>query len=166
MNASGASLAAFVALALALAAAVVPWPGGGAAAQVFATLLPALVIHYWTLRGSDGLPVGVAFAAGLVVDVLSGGPLGFWALVYVAAWLAARLSQPWRDSTPLGRWALTALAIAGVVAIAWAVASLWLGRPGPIEDLALGGLWAGLLYPLLAAPLRLLAGPAPRFVEV
>ena len=64
--------------------AVLPWglPPDG---RFVLPLLPFIAIHYWTSRHPEKLAEWVPFAAGLTVDVLSNGPLGYWSLIYLTA---------------------------------------------------------------------------------
>lgn len=98
-----------------------------AAAHPFAAMaepwLPAVMIYYWTLRRPDLTPPGLSFIAGLALDLLSGGPLGLWALSLIGLTLGARLVRPWAEGASLVRrtalfaLALTAMILAALVAL-------------------------------------------------
>jgi len=90
------------------------WPAGGVAA-VTAGLLPVVLIGFAARPTLTPHNLVVTCAAGLVVDAVSGGPLGQWALVYaLAAALAPRL-------TGSGSGLRKACGLAGLVAMAAAI---------------------------------------------
>jgi rod shape-determining protein MreD len=47
-------------------------------------LLPAIAIHHFSLYEADRLPGWAVLLLGLFMDLLTGGPLGIWAAVFVA----------------------------------------------------------------------------------
>jgi rod shape-determining protein MreD len=80
-------------VSLAIAVLIAAAPGGQGAFPV-AALVPVMVIYYWVVTGAGGLPFVLVFAAGIVLDAVSYGPFGGWALVYVAvALLAATVAE-------------------------------------------------------------------------
>ncbi|MDZ4842008.1 MAG: hypothetical protein SH859_07685 [Hyphomicrobium aestuarii] len=90
------------------------WPAGGVAAAA-AGLLPVVLIGLAARPTLTLHHLVVTCAAGLVVDCVSGGPLGQWALVYaLAAALAPRLAGS-------GSVSRKACGLAGLVAMAAAV---------------------------------------------
>jgi rod shape-determining protein MreD len=80
-------------LALALLLMLVPLPG---VLEPFKPYWPALVLLYWTLESEDRVTLGLAFAIGLVADLLNGVVLGeqalrLCALVFIALRFRSRL---------------------------------------------------------------------------
>lgn len=133
--------------------AVLPWglPPDG---RFVLPLLPFIAIHYWTSRHADRLSEWVPFAAGLSVDVLSDGPLGYWSLIYLVGYAIALEAQLVKGTGPFGRWLLF-LASLGVLALAaWAIASLYYLELAEWRPFAWAALLAGLAYPPLAFLLR------------
>ncbi|MBI1239743.1 MAG: rod shape-determining protein MreD [Alphaproteobacteria bacterium] len=67
--------------------------------------LPLMAIHYWGLVRPDLMPPLAVFFIGLSFDILSGGPVGLYAFVYLATYavllsqrrliLARLMHQPW-----------------------------------------------------------------------
>lgn len=87
-NASGGWLGAWMALVLALTLSIVPLPG---ALAPFRPDWVALVLVYWALVSDRAFALVVAFAAGLMLDTLTGALLGQHALALLAvAYLAQR----------------------------------------------------------------------------
>lgn len=145
-------------LALLTAAAVAPWPGAGS--NLFAAMLPAAFLHYWALRRASVIPEIAVFFSGLAVDIVSGGPAGFWTLVYVSAWLTGLLGRAWADiGWKPGRWALYAVGMTAVAGVIYGLGNL-LGSPvASLGELSLATVWLVAIYPALASQLRLIDGP-------
>jgi rod shape-determining protein MreD len=82
-----------------------------------------LVFVFWTGLRFPFIPgVGLAFAGGLFVDLLSGSPVGLFAIIYCSTFVACGyLNAVFQIDTPAGR-AVTifaaALASAGIVVLA------------------------------------------------
>lgn len=132
--------------------AALPW--GLPAGERFALpLLPVVAIHYWTLRHDAWIPEWCVFLAGLTLDVLTQGPLGYWALIYLAAHLVATTSARFAGPGPWFRLLLLAGALLVVTFIAWLVSSMYfmeLADPRPyIVGAVLAGVAALGLLPLL-----------------
>ena len=102
---------------------VMPW-GLGPSFQFAMPAMPFAAIHYWT-RARDGhMSTWMVFAAGLTVDVLSYGPLGYWAMIYLAGLtLTILLQRSSSDSGSITGLASFTFVIAGLLFSAWALAS-------------------------------------------
>lgn len=125
-------------LALATLAAIVPL-GLGADWRFVPALLLLAVVHYWADHRSNGpgtpaLPAPLTFAAGLAVDAMTNGPLGYWALAYLGGATLTHLTGPHLARLGLGRWPRFVAVTALVGGLAWATASLYfasLAAPWP-----------------------------------
>jgi len=71
------SLATF--LLVFLSVTPLPIPSYGAVAPA----LPMIAIYYWATHRPDLLPFTVVFVAGLLLDILAGGPLGLHSFVFL-----------------------------------------------------------------------------------
>lgn len=71
------SLATF--LLVLLSVTPLPIPSYGAVAPA----LPMIAIYYWATHRPDLLPFTVVFVAGLLLDILAGGPLGLHSFVFL-----------------------------------------------------------------------------------
>ena len=155
-------------LLLVVLAAAIPW-GLGESHGLMLAALPFAALHYWARIDPGTAPPGLAFLTGLAVDLLGRGPLGYWALVYLAG-LAATQLPVLAGAQPgfLGRWVNFALASVPFWLTAWIVASLYLAEAAPV----LGMLWAlGLaiaIYPLIGALLGIIEPlvAAPRSINL
>lgn len=127
--------------------------------RFFLPLLPVVAIHYWTLRHDAWLPEWVVFLAGLAVDILTHGPLGYWALIYLIAHLTATLSARLKAKGTLARLMLLGFAIVLVTFVSWAVASIYFFDVLDIAPYIKGALLASLCALLFVLPiLRILDG--------
>jgi rod shape-determining protein MreD len=144
-------LAAFISIGVLALLAALPW-GLPPDDRFFLPLLPVVAIHYWSLRHPGLVPEWYVFLAGLLLDVLTHGPLGYWPLVYLTAHMAAVLSAPLASRGVMMRLALFGFALIGVVATAWMIASVYFLERADIGPYAIGAalaaLSAGLLIPL------------------
>lgn len=141
-------------------AAAVPW-GVPMEEHPFArylvSFLPFLAIHFWLDTRPSAMPPVIAFAAGLVMDVVTRGPLGFWASVFLVGQLVVALrGRRWGSGVLAGSagFAATTSVLALVI---WTIASAYHLRPldpTPIAGMALAAI---CLYPLVALILGLLA---------
>lgn len=112
------------AIFLAVLIAALPWGLPADLAQAL-PLLPYVVIHSLVERRPWAVPDWLVFLAGLALDVLGQGPLGYWALVFLAGFVCVRsASQPGQPS--LGRGLLVlAATLAVLVVLQWLVTSLY-----------------------------------------
>ena len=104
--------------------AILPW-GLPTADRFVLPLLPVVAIYYWTLDRDAWLPEWIIFLAGLLLDVLTQGPLGYWALVYLVAYVVAVYCSRFELDTTAQRLALFAGAIVAVTLFAWLAASAY-----------------------------------------
>jgi rod shape-determining protein MreD len=150
--------------------AILPWglPTGD---RFVLPLLPIVAIYYWTLDRDAWLPEWAIFLAGLLLDVLTQGPLGYWALVYLVAYIMAVICSRLRVETALRQLTLFAGAMVAVTLFAWLAASAYFielldigpyarGAGAAVLVAALVALAAGLLRAagISARPVRLSRG--------
>jgi rod shape-determining protein MreD len=105
-------------------AAILPW-GLPSDYRFVLPLLPVVAIYYWTRDDAAWLPEWVLFLCGLLLDVLTQGPLGYWALVYLVAYIAAVYASRSAIESPRGKVALFTTAIITVTFFAWLAASAY-----------------------------------------
>lgn len=112
-------------------------------------IIPLVVVFFWSIYAPDYMPSVGVFFIGLFQDLLTGGPLGLWAVVYLVTQFIV-MSQ---RSYFLGReqqvvWLGFALAALGASLIFWLVMSLMSGVLLPY-----GGLFAQMAATVLIYPL-------------
>ncbi len=141
---------------LLIIAAIIPW-GGPAWAEMAVALLPVCGIYFWSVRRPQLMPAVLVFVLGIMLDVLTHGPLGIWACAGLMAALAGRVV---RRVQPRIGWTSSAVCLVATLAASTAlVGALEAGfawRPMPALLYAQALLAACLAYPLLAGLLSLL----------
>ncbi len=146
-------IAPFASLAILTLVAALPW-GLPPEDRFFLPLLPIVAIHYWSLRHGSLIPEWAVFLAGLTLDVLTHGPLGYWSLIYLVAHSLAILSAPIASRGVAARIGLFALALVAVTVMAWAVSSVYFLEPADWRPYAFGAGLAGIAALLLVPLLR------------
>ncbi len=116
--------------------------------------LPFAIIYFWTREHPRLIPAFIVFLAGITVDVLTHGPLGYWAIVYLTgvalAWFFDAVQE--RFGGPRGAAAVIVI-LPLVAATGWLLASLYFGRPVAWQPMALAAAGLALAYPLLVLTL-------------
>lgn len=137
--------------------AALPW-GLPSEDRFFLPFLPVIAIHYWGLRRPERVPEWFVFMAGLCLDTLTHGPLGYWALVYLAAYAFGVLSQPFGNNSFLARTGLFVASLLAVAFTAWAAASLYFVEFADWMAFARGAGLAGVAAILIVPLLYVLEG--------
>ncbi len=114
---------------LILACACVVLPSLPWFAQPPVPLAPLWCAYGWAAEGDDRWPAPVALALmGLVQDQLAGGPLGFYALIFVSAYGVGKLAaSTMRSANLISPWVGFAATAAGACVIAAGLATAVLG---------------------------------------
>lgn len=112
-------------------------------------LFPFMAIYFWSMTRPEYMPYIAVFLIGLFQDLLTGGPVGLWALTYLLS--VVFLSTQVEIIAGRGRsvmWAGFVLAILMVTILVWIFARIALG-PNP----AGGHLVTEMVLSVLAYPL-------------
>lgn len=128
----------------------VPW-GLPASTAFVLPLATGMLIFLHAVRPKVMLPPWVAFLAGVLTDILTGGPLGYWAFVFLVAHGLGR-SFPREGAAPRlsGLWPTYALIAAALAALAWTVASAYFVRLIDWRPMLIAVAIVTVLFPLLA----------------
>jgi len=141
-------------LLVAVVIAAVPWALPETASFILPLLLIILVFILTVQRGFE-LPSLSVFAGGLVMDILTAGPLGYWAAIFLLTHTLARL---YRDrSAPRefgGLWVAFAGTAIAVSVAGWALASLYFVRIIDWQPMVIASATAIFLFPIIAWPMR------------
>jgi rod shape-determining protein MreD len=131
-------------------AAALPW-GASDWLQCSLSLLPLAAIVHWSVDGSGPSAIAV-FLAGLLLDLLSGGPFGYWALLYLTGLaLSVHLPSIARNVDRPARQILLFTMVAAVVSgLGWFVSSTYYLHLLPAGPTAIGALAAVLAFPAIA----------------
>lgn len=103
--------------------AAMPW-GLGGTLRMLPPLAIAVLIVLIVTRRADALAAWLVLALGLAFDSVTLGPIGFWASLWLAALGLAQLLRPAGGGFPL-RLVTSVLAVSGVGALHWGLASLY-----------------------------------------
>jgi len=133
----------------AVLAASVPW-GLPADATFILPLVVVMMVYCWRAIPGTVFPPYLAMLLGLVVDITSGGPLGFWALMALIGATAGGYAGPFTDGRDVKRlwmiWIVVASLIAG---LGWLLASLYFLRWIDWWPMAFGACASVLLFPVV-----------------
>ncbi|MEZ5844264.1 MAG: hypothetical protein R3D27_11120 [Hyphomicrobiaceae bacterium] len=156
-TAAWAVLLPTLSLAVATLFAIVP-AGLGDDWRFVPALLPVALAHYWTDRrltdtDAPALPALLLFASGLAIDAMTNGPLGYWALVYLAASGFAHALGPLMMRAGLHRWVRFVLTMILVAGLAWSIASLYFASPAAVLPIGLAAAVIALAEPIIATVL-------------
>jgi rod shape-determining protein MreD len=134
---------------LTVLATAVPWGLPADATFILPLVLVAMVFCWRALPGVVLSPL-VAMLLGLLADLTSGGPLGFWALMTLIAASAGRGAKPLvEDRNFTGLWLVWALLAAGLACLGWLLASLYFLRWVDWWPIGFGALASVVLFPVV-----------------
>ena len=114
-------------------------------------IIPLIVVFFWSIYGPDYMPSVSAFFIGLLQDLLSGGPLGLWAGVYLITQylvLTQRAYFVGREQKVV--WLGFAFAAANACVILWLVMSLMSGVLLPVRALLAQMVATVLFFPVFS----------------
>ena len=123
--------------------------------RIFGTsVMPAfalMAIYYWAIVRPEMFPVYAVFLVGLLSDLLSDGPIGLWAFVYVATYIVLLTQRVLLVNAPFSVFWFGFLVMAGLAGmIAWAAASLLYGAVLPLMPVVWHIVATVVLFPLFA----------------
>ena len=138
-----------VSVLFAVLAAAVPW-GLPADATFILPLVVVMMVFCWRALPGTVLPPYLAMLLGLLTDITSGGPLGFWALMCLIAASAGGRVPSHTDGRDVSRLWLAWTGVAALVALlGWLLASLYFLRWIDWWPIAVGALASIVLFPVV-----------------
>jgi rod shape-determining protein MreD len=150
---------------VAVLATAIPW-GLPADAVLIPPMVVVMMIFCWRVLPGTVLPPSVALLLGLLTDFISGGPLGFWAVMALIAAQIGAHTSPRTDSQDRKRlWLAWAGLAASVGALSWLLGSLYLVHWLDMWPIAFGTLVSIVIFPVVLRGLVLIKGgePKPKF---
>ena len=114
-------------------------------------ILPLVIIYFWSIYGSDYMPAPSVFIIGLLQDLLTGGPLGLWAGVYLLTQFIVLTQRSYfagREQKVV--WIGFGFALASACLIVWLVMSLMSGQVLPVGVLLAQMVATFFMYPVLS----------------
>jgi rod shape-determining protein MreD len=155
---------------LAALAACLPW-GAPMVAQQALPLVAMGVVFFWAGNQPTLLPSPVVFLLGLLIDLGTAGPLGFWALHLLLAYAIAAYAPVWYAGRRDGPMAMALFCASVVLACldGWVLSSLFALQSMPIRAFLISALLAMAAYPVLStlmSPLDRMIGHRPTLTSV
>ncbi len=153
-----------VSILVAVLATAVPW-GLPTDYTFVLPLVVVMMVFCWRAIEGAHLPPIAAMLLGLLTDVTTGGPLGFWGLLALMAASIGWRTRPFTERWGLGAlWLLWVPVVILLAGFGWLLASLYFFRWVDWHPIAIGAATSAALFP---AVLYLLlgiqrAGPARR----
>jgi rod shape-determining protein MreD len=133
----------------AVLATAVPW-GLPADATFILPLVVVMMIFCWRALPGTVFPPYLAMLLGLLTDLTSGGPLGFWALMALIAATAGGRAPSLTDGQDLRRlWLVWGAVAAVIAALGWLLASLYFLRWIDWWPIAFGALASMAFFPVV-----------------
>ena len=144
----------------------VPW-GLPAWGQYILPFVSIMIIYYWTMRQPEYMPSIVVFLAGASSDVLTGSPLGYWALLFLIAHSMAYLFRHLMVGKPdrLRMWQGLVAASLVTAGLSWGAGSLYTMRILDWWPMAIAASLSIVGFPILVillAAIRRILSPGPR----
>lgn len=132
---------------LAVLATAVPWGLPGEATFI-PPMVVMLMVFCWRALPGTVFPPYLALLLGLLADILSGGPLGFWALMALIAAIAGGRTASLADSQDRNRlWVVWAGVAVSIGVLSWLLGSLYFLLWIHVWPIAFGALASILLFP-------------------
>ena len=129
---------------------VLPW-GLPASVRFVLPMLPLVAIFHWSLFPRRPLPSLLLFACGLLIDFATRGPLGFWALTYIACAILASVIPITAVENRLMRFAAFAGTVLLIAVAQWAIACLFFMTLLPSAPFAVAAIVLLPVYAIIAA---------------
>ncbi len=133
----------------AVVATAVPW-GLPADATFILPLVVVMMVYCWCAIPGAALHPAGAVGLGLLADIMSGGPLGYWALMCLIASTVGDRTGVLGEGRNLGRhwliWSALAVMLGG---FGWLLASLYYFRWIDWWPIALGAVASIALFPVV-----------------
>ena len=126
-------------------------PYGIPKSSLAAPILALISVYYWSVFRPDLMPASAAFVIGLLVDILSAGPPGLNALVFILVhWAAAGQRRALAGKSFAVGWLGYFLIATGAAVITWIIASLFHATILEYVPLLVGHAVGTAAYPLVA----------------
>ena len=133
----------------AVLATAVPW-GLPADATFILPLVVVMMVFCWRAVPGTTLSPVIAMLLGLLTDVTSGGPLGFWALLSLITSGAGTRAQALGEGNEVSLlWLVWMALVTGLAAFGWLLASLYFLRWVDWWPIAFGAVASMALFPVV-----------------
>lgn len=115
----------------------------------FMPLLPIMPMFYWGMVQARDMPYWFVFSVGLVMDAVTGLPLGLTSLLFILFLLMVHAQRKYfQKEAFVIKWAYFAAMLAAACAANWVGLSFFLQHGKPLGAVLLQWLFTLCLYPL------------------
>lgn len=133
----------------AVVATAVPW-GLPADATFILPLVVVMMVFCWRVIPGGALPPAAAVGLGLLADLMSGGPLGYWALMCLIAATVGGRQGSLGEGRDIGvHWLIWIVFVSVLGGFGWLLASLYYFRWIDWWPIAVGVLASMALFPVV-----------------
>jgi len=133
----------------AVIATAVPW-GLPPDATFILPLVVVMMVFCWRAFPGATLSPLVAMLLGLLTDIMSGGPLGFWALLALVGSSAGSYARSFGAGREMGRlWLIWTVLTPGLAVVGWLLASAFFLRWVDWWPIAVGAVASVALFPVV-----------------
>jgi rod shape-determining protein MreD len=133
----------------AVVATAVPW-GLPADATFILPLIVVMMVFCWRAIPGAALPPAAAAGLGLLADLMSGGPLGYWALMsLIGATVGGRTGSLGEGRDFVTHWLIWIVLVSLLGCFGWLLASLYYFRWIDWWPIAFGALASIALFPVV-----------------
>ena len=144
-------LAVWAAVSVVLSLIIYASPGRLAQGPDLMPLLPLMAVFIWSTLRPRFMPPFVIFLIGIMQDLLTGGPMGIWALAFLAAIMIMRVRKEDVAVKELGPLWFRFVAVAVIATlVAWSAGSLAIAGPAAIRPMLVEAAASILMFPLIA----------------
>lgn len=114
-----------------------------------ALFLPVAAIYLWPWRAHYGWSLFGVWCCGFLQDIMTGGPIGFYGLLYVIIFALSNPTE--RQFMPSLRqhWLLFSLYILPVLFLSWILSAPSAGQFSSLLRIAFEGIWTLVLFPVI-----------------
>jgi rod shape-determining protein MreD len=143
------SLLPALSVLFAVVATAVPW-GLPADATFILPLVVVMMVFCWRVIPGGALPPVGAAGLGLLADLMSGGPLGYWALMCLIAATVGSRQGSLGEGRGIGvHWLIWIVFVSVLGGVGWLLASLYYFRWIDWWPIAVGVLASMVLFPVV-----------------
>jgi len=133
----------------AVVATAVPW-GLPADATFILPLIVVMMVFCWRTIPGAALPPAGAVGIGLLADLMSGGPIGYWALMcLIGATVGGRAGSLRKGSDFVLHWLIWSALVTVLAGFGWLLASAYYFRWIDWWPIAFGAMTSIVLFPVV-----------------
>jgi rod shape-determining protein MreD len=133
----------------AVVATAVPW-GLPADATFILPLVVVMMVFCWRTIPGAALPPAGAVGIGLLADLMSGGPIGYWALMcLIGATVGGRAGSLRESSDFVLHWLIWSALVSVLAGFGWLLASAYYFRWIDWWPIAFGAMTSIVLFPVV-----------------